>query len=139
MFSVCVCVFLCLCTGRGLATSWSPVQGVLPTFPDQETEETQPYAPKAGAMRKKKKLCYHLQPPPPNWMKNSAERPQSRTKPPFTWNIERSSSLNVHAQISDSFLSSRTCMLISIEKDSQIGDAVDMNVNFSFSLWLYFV
>jgi hypothetical protein len=26
--------------------SWSPVQGVLPTVPDQETEETQPYAPK---------------------------------------------------------------------------------------------
>jgi hypothetical protein len=51
MFSVCVCVCvcLCLCTGRGLATSWSPVQRVLPTVPDQETEETQPYAPKAGA------------------------------------------------------------------------------------------
>jgi hypothetical protein len=46
---VCVCVFLCLCTGRGLTTSWSPVQGVLLTVPDQETEETQPYAPKAGA------------------------------------------------------------------------------------------
>jgi hypothetical protein len=28
---------------------WSPVQGVLPTVPDQETEETQPYAPKVGA------------------------------------------------------------------------------------------
>jgi hypothetical protein len=26
--------------------SWSPVQGVLPTVPDKETEETQPYAPK---------------------------------------------------------------------------------------------
>jgi hypothetical protein len=26
--------------------SWLPVQGVLPTVPDQETEETQPYAPK---------------------------------------------------------------------------------------------
>jgi hypothetical protein len=36
-------VFVCL------ATSWSPVQEVLPTVPDQETEETQPYAPKAGA------------------------------------------------------------------------------------------
>jgi hypothetical protein len=22
----------CLCTGRGLATSWSPAQGVLPNF-----------------------------------------------------------------------------------------------------------
>jgi hypothetical protein len=51
MFSVCVCVCvsLCLCTGRGLATSWSPVQGVLLTVPDQETEETQPYVPKSGA------------------------------------------------------------------------------------------
>jgi hypothetical protein len=29
--------------------SWSLVQGVLPTVPDQETEETQPYAPNAGA------------------------------------------------------------------------------------------
>jgi hypothetical protein len=46
---VCVCVFLCLCTNRDLATSWSPVQGVLPTVPDQETEKTPPYAPKAGA------------------------------------------------------------------------------------------
>jgi hypothetical protein len=33
MFSVfvCMCVSLCLWTGRGLATSWSPAQGVLPT------------------------------------------------------------------------------------------------------------
>jgi hypothetical protein len=38
----------CLCTSRGLAMSSSPVQGVLPTVPDQETEETQPYAPKVG-------------------------------------------------------------------------------------------
>jgi hypothetical protein len=30
-------------------TSWSPVQGALPTVPDQETEETQPHAPKVGA------------------------------------------------------------------------------------------
>jgi hypothetical protein len=32
---VCVCLFcLCavLCAGNGLATSWSPVQGVLPTM-----------------------------------------------------------------------------------------------------------
>jgi hypothetical protein len=51
MFSVCacVCVFLCLCAGRGLVTSWSPVRGVLPSVPDQETEENQPSAPKAGA------------------------------------------------------------------------------------------
>jgi hypothetical protein len=49
VWCLCVCVFLCLCRGRGLATSWSPVQGVLPTVADQETEETQPYAPKTGA------------------------------------------------------------------------------------------
>jgi hypothetical protein len=34
----CECVFLCLSTGRGLATSWSPVQGVLPTLLDLVTE-----------------------------------------------------------------------------------------------------
>jgi hypothetical protein len=27
-FCVYVCVFLCLCASRGLATSWSPAQGV---------------------------------------------------------------------------------------------------------------
>jgi hypothetical protein len=27
---LCMCVFLCLRTGRDLATSWSPAQGVLP-------------------------------------------------------------------------------------------------------------
>jgi hypothetical protein len=46
---VCACAFFCLCTGRGLATSWSLVQGVLPTIPDQESGEPHPYAPKAGA------------------------------------------------------------------------------------------
>jgi hypothetical protein len=34
----CVCVFLCSCAGRGLATSWSPVQGVLQTVLDLVTE-----------------------------------------------------------------------------------------------------
>jgi hypothetical protein len=34
----CVCVVLCLC--RGLATSWSPVQGVLPSVNNQETEKS---------------------------------------------------------------------------------------------------
>jgi hypothetical protein len=43
MFSVCCCVFLCLCTGRGLATSWSPVQGVLPTVLDRVTEVKQKF------------------------------------------------------------------------------------------------
>jgi hypothetical protein len=33
-----VCVFLCFRTGRGLATSWSPVQGVVPTVLDLVTE-----------------------------------------------------------------------------------------------------
>jgi hypothetical protein len=29
---VCMCVFLCLCTSRGLTTNWSPTQGVLPNL-----------------------------------------------------------------------------------------------------------
>jgi hypothetical protein len=33
-----VCAFLCLCTGKGLATSWSPFKGVLPTVLDLLTE-----------------------------------------------------------------------------------------------------
>jgi hypothetical protein len=40
----CVCAFLCvyvvLCLGRSLATNWSPVQGVLPSVNDQETEKS---------------------------------------------------------------------------------------------------
>jgi hypothetical protein len=36
VFVLCV-RFLCLCTGRGLATSRSPVQGVLPTVLDLVT------------------------------------------------------------------------------------------------------
>jgi hypothetical protein len=40
----CVCAFFCvcvvLCLGRGLATSWSPVQGVLQSVNDQETEKS---------------------------------------------------------------------------------------------------
>jgi hypothetical protein len=40
----CVCSFFCvcvvLCLGRGLSTSWSPVQGVLPSVNDQETEKS---------------------------------------------------------------------------------------------------
>jgi hypothetical protein len=40
----CVCAFFCVCVvvclGRGLATSWSPVQGVLPYVNDQETEKS---------------------------------------------------------------------------------------------------
>jgi hypothetical protein len=33
-----VCIFLCSYTGKGLATSWSPVQGVLPIVLDLVTE-----------------------------------------------------------------------------------------------------
>jgi hypothetical protein len=44
MFDVCVPAFFCvcvlLCLGRGLATSWSPVQGVLPSVNDQETKKS---------------------------------------------------------------------------------------------------
>jgi hypothetical protein len=40
----CVCAFFCvfvvLCLGRVLATSWSPVQGVLPSVNDQETKKS---------------------------------------------------------------------------------------------------
>jgi hypothetical protein len=41
----CVCVFfffvcVVLCLGRGHGTSWSPVQGVLPSVNDQETEKS---------------------------------------------------------------------------------------------------
>jgi hypothetical protein len=40
----CMCAFFCafvvLCLGIGLATSWSPIQGVLPSVNDQETEKS---------------------------------------------------------------------------------------------------
>jgi hypothetical protein len=46
---VCMCAFFCvcvvLCLGRGLATSWSPVQGVLPSGMIKKLRN-QPYAPK---------------------------------------------------------------------------------------------
>jgi hypothetical protein len=53
----CVCVFLCL--GRGLATSWSLAQGVLPSVNDQETEKSALCSKvgatsQMGAKRKKK-------------------------------------------------------------------------------------
>jgi hypothetical protein len=58
VWCVCVCVFLCL--GRGLATSWSPVQGDLPSVNDQETEKSAlcsevGASSQMGAKRKKKK------------------------------------------------------------------------------------
>jgi hypothetical protein len=56
MFSVCVCVWVsCVCVQvEALRRADHPSKEFLPTVPDQETEETQPYAPKAGATRKKK-------------------------------------------------------------------------------------
>jgi hypothetical protein len=61
MFSVCVCararVFLCLCTGRrgrGLATSCSPAQGVLPTV-KREFHGSRP-RPKLGLLSQRKNL-----------------------------------------------------------------------------------
>jgi hypothetical protein len=48
----CVCAFFCvcvvLCLDRGLATVWTPVQGVLPSVNDQETENSALYS-KVGA------------------------------------------------------------------------------------------
>jgi hypothetical protein len=38
VYCFCCVRFLCLCTGRGFVTSWSPVQGVLPTVLDLVTE-----------------------------------------------------------------------------------------------------
>jgi hypothetical protein len=49
----CVCVVLC--SGSGLATSWSPVQGVLPSVNDQATEISA-LCSKVGAKRKKKRI-----------------------------------------------------------------------------------
>jgi hypothetical protein len=58
----CVCVVLCL--GRGLATSWSPVRGVLPSMNDQETEKSAlcskvGASSQIGAKKKKKILSHH--------------------------------------------------------------------------------
>jgi hypothetical protein len=67
----CVCSFFCvcvvLCLGRGLATSWSPVQGVLPSVNDQGTEKSAlcskvGVSSQMGAKRKKKILTWSLQP-----------------------------------------------------------------------------
>jgi hypothetical protein len=60
--------------------SWSPVQGVLPTVRDQETEETQPYAPKReqapkyGSNEEEKKI----------W-ENVSRPVLGPTQPPILW------------------------------------------------------
>jgi hypothetical protein len=55
----CVCEFFCvcvvLCLDRGLTTSWSPVQGVLPSVNDQETEKSA-LCSKKWEQRERKKL-----------------------------------------------------------------------------------
>jgi hypothetical protein len=57
-----VCVFSCLCTGRGLATSWSPVQGVLRSVLDLVTQAKRKVSSKFGcrAKGKKKIMCYGI-------------------------------------------------------------------------------
>jgi hypothetical protein len=53
----CVCAFFCvcvvLCLGRGLATSWSPVQGVLPSVKWSRNWEISPVI-QSGSKRRKK-------------------------------------------------------------------------------------
>jgi hypothetical protein len=57
-----MCVLLCLCTGRGIATSWSPAQGILPDVKDlvnrSETESFMEVGlgPNEGCSAKGKKL-----------------------------------------------------------------------------------
>jgi hypothetical protein len=63
-----MCSFFCVrvvpCSGSGLATGQSLVQGVLPSVNDQEKLRNQPYAPKweqapeCGSKRKEKKTCF---------------------------------------------------------------------------------
>jgi hypothetical protein len=59
----CVCAFFCvyvvLCLGRGLATGWSLVQGVLPPVNDQETEESPPML-QSGSKEEEKYVLSHL-------------------------------------------------------------------------------
>jgi hypothetical protein len=52
---MCVCVCVVLCLGRGFATSRSPVQGVLPSVNDQETEKSA-LCSQMRAKRKEKKI-----------------------------------------------------------------------------------
>jgi hypothetical protein len=53
---ICVCAFfyfcIILCLGRGIATSWSPVQRVIPSVNDQETGKSA-LCSKVGARGKK--------------------------------------------------------------------------------------
>jgi hypothetical protein len=64
----CVCAFFCvyvvLCLGRGLATGWSLVQGVLPSVNDQETE--------------KLALCSKSRSKLPNGSKEEGKKPNDR-------------------------------------------------------------
>jgi hypothetical protein len=57
---VCVCVysvFVLSCLGRGLATSWSPVQGILPSVKCLRNWEISPL-PQSGSKRKEKNSVF---------------------------------------------------------------------------------
>jgi hypothetical protein len=57
----CVCVVLCL--GRGLATSWSPVQGVLPYVKWSRNWEISPVLQSGSKLQsrsKRKNICVYI-------------------------------------------------------------------------------
>jgi hypothetical protein len=77
------------------ATSWSPVQGVLPTVPDQETEETQPMLQKREQVpncesNEKEKKCLNLYTLDKNRMSTNPD--QNGTSIPWLWNISENTS-----------------------------------------------
>jgi hypothetical protein len=60
---VCVCVYsvrAVLCLGRGIAISWSPVPGVLPSGKWSMKLIIQPYAPKLERRGRKKTQCREI-------------------------------------------------------------------------------
>jgi hypothetical protein len=71
-FSVCVV----LCLGRGLATSWSLAQALLPSVNDQETEKSAPCS-KVGARGRGKELRIALY---ENWGKSKSTLMRSECK-----------------------------------------------------------
>jgi hypothetical protein len=62
---MCVCAFFCvcvvLCLHKGFATSWSPIQGVLPSVSDQETEKLALWS-KVGAWGRRRKNVFIYNP-----------------------------------------------------------------------------
>jgi hypothetical protein len=56
-----ILVYVVLCLGRGLATIWSPVQGVLSSVKENQWNwEMSPYAPEAGARGEGKRRLREL-------------------------------------------------------------------------------